>query len=85
MGHCYYVNLKSVFNFTKAVQKTMLQNRKGSIVNLSSVVGVHGNAGQSNYSAPKQESLGLLNRLLSNWALGIFVAMQLPLDLSSQK
>jgi 3-oxoacyl-[acyl-carrier protein] reductase len=52
------VNLKSVFNFTKAVQKTMLQNRKGSIVNLSSVVGVHGNAGQSNYSASKAGIIG---------------------------
>ncbi len=52
------VNLKSVFNFTKSVQKIMLQNRKGSIVNLSSVVGVHGNAGQANYSASKAGIIG---------------------------
>lgn len=52
------VNLKSVFNFTKAVQKTMLKQRSGSIVNLSSVVGVSGNAGQSNYSASKAGILG---------------------------
>lgn len=52
------VNLKSVFNFTKAVQKTMLKARKGSIVNLSSVVGVHGNAGQGNYSASKAGIIG---------------------------
>ena len=52
------VNLKSVFNFTKAVQKTMLKARKGAIVNLSSVVGVHGNAGQANYSASKAGIIG---------------------------
>lgn len=52
------VNLKSVFNFTKAAQKIMLKNRKGSIVNLSSVVGVHGNAGQANYSASKAGIIG---------------------------
>jgi 3-oxoacyl-[acyl-carrier protein] reductase len=52
------VNLKSVFNFTKAVQKIMLKNRSGSIVNLSSVVGVGGNAGQSNYSASKAGIIG---------------------------
>jgi 3-oxoacyl-[acyl-carrier protein] reductase len=52
------VNLKSVFNFTKAVQRTMLKNRKGSIVNLSSVVGVHGNVGQANYSASKAGIIG---------------------------
>ena len=47
------VNLKSVFNFTKAVQKYMLKARTGSIINMSSVVGVNGNAGQANYSASK--------------------------------
>lgn len=52
------VNLKSVFNFTKAVQRTMLKNKAGSIVNLSSVVGVHGNAGQANYSASKAGIIG---------------------------
>ena len=47
------VNLKSIFNMTKAVQKIMLKQRKGSIINMSSVVGVKGNAGQSNYAASK--------------------------------
>jgi 3-oxoacyl-[acyl-carrier protein] reductase len=52
------VNLKSVFNFTKAVQRIMLKNKIGSIVNLSSVVGMHGNAGQANYSASKAGIVG---------------------------
>jgi 3-oxoacyl-[acyl-carrier protein] reductase len=52
------VNLKSVFNFTKAVQKYMLKARTGSIINMSSVVGVNGNAGQSNYAASKAGILG---------------------------
>lgn len=52
------VNLKSVFNFTKAVQRTMLKQRSGSIINLSSVVGVSGNAGQANYSASKAGIIG---------------------------
>ena len=52
------VNLKSVFNMTKAVQRTMLKQRKGSIINMSSVIGVKGNAGQSNYAASKAGILG---------------------------
>ena len=52
------VNLKSIFNMTKAVQRTMLKQRSGSIVNMSSVVGVGGNAGQSNYSASKAGIIG---------------------------
>ena len=52
------VNLKSVFNFTKAVQKVMLKQRSGSIINMSSVVGVSGNAGQANYSASKAGIIG---------------------------
>ncbi|MGL5682345.1 MAG: 3-oxoacyl-[acyl-carrier-protein] reductase [Marinifilaceae bacterium] len=52
------VNLKSVFNFTKAVQPTMLKQKQGSIINMSSVVGVSGNAGQSNYSASKAGIIG---------------------------
>lgn len=52
------VNLKSVFNFTKAVQPTMLKQRSGSIINMSSVVGVSGNAGQANYSASKAGIIG---------------------------
>ncbi|MFH0866091.1 MAG: 3-oxoacyl-[acyl-carrier-protein] reductase [Bacteroidota bacterium] len=52
------VNLKSVFNLTKAVQKVMLKQRFGSIINMSSVVGIDGNAGQSNYSASKAGIIG---------------------------
>jgi 3-oxoacyl-[acyl-carrier protein] reductase len=52
------VNLKSVFNMTKAVQKIMLKQRKGSIINMSSVVGLKGNAGQSNYAASKAGIIG---------------------------
>ena len=47
------VNLKSVFNLTKAVIRPMMKQRKGSIINMSSVVGLKGNAGQSNYAASK--------------------------------
>lgn len=52
------VNLKSVFNMTKAVQRTMLKQRNGSIINMSSVVGVKGNAGQTNYAASKAGIIG---------------------------
>ncbi len=52
------INLKSVFNLTKATQKYMIKQRYGSIINMSSVVGVHGNAGQSNYSASKAGMIG---------------------------
>ncbi|MBC7641945.1 MAG: 3-oxoacyl-[acyl-carrier-protein] reductase [Flavobacterium sp.] len=52
------VNLKSVFNMTKAIQKTFLKQRAGSIINMSSVVGVKGNAGQTNYAASKAGVIG---------------------------
>ncbi|MFO7721733.1 MAG: 3-oxoacyl-[acyl-carrier-protein] reductase [Bacteroidales bacterium] len=52
------INLKSVFNLTKAVQRFMLKQRSGSIINMSSVVGVSGNAGQSNYAASKAGMIG---------------------------
>lgn len=52
------INLKSVFNMTKAVQRTMLKQRRGSIINMSSVVGVKGNAGQANYAASKAGMIG---------------------------
>jgi 3-oxoacyl-[acyl-carrier protein] reductase len=51
-------NLKSVFNITKACQKPMLKQRRGSIINISSVVGIQGNAGQSNYAASKAGIIG---------------------------
>ncbi|MBE0647744.1 MAG: 3-oxoacyl-[acyl-carrier-protein] reductase [Bacteroidales bacterium] len=52
------VNLKSVFNLTKAIQKHFLSQRQGSIINMSSVVGLSGNAGQSNYAASKAGIIG---------------------------
>lgn len=52
------VNLKSAFNLTKAVQRSFLKQRAGSIINMSSVVGVNGNAGQANYSASKAGLIG---------------------------
>jgi 3-oxoacyl-[acyl-carrier protein] reductase len=51
-------NLKSVFNYSKAVAKPMMRARGGSIINISSVVGISGNAGQSNYSASKAGIIG---------------------------
>jgi 3-oxoacyl-[acyl-carrier protein] reductase len=52
------VNLKSVFNLTKAVIKPMMKAKSGSIINLTSVVGIRGNAGQTNYSASKAGIIG---------------------------
>lgn len=53
------VNLKSAFNFIHACAPLMMRQRSGSIINMSSVVGVHGNAGQCNYSASKAGMIGL--------------------------
>lgn len=52
------VNLKSVFNMTKAIQRTFLKQRSGSLIHMSSVVGLKGNAGQSNYAASKAGIIG---------------------------
>lgn len=51
-------NLKSVFNMTKAIQRPMLKERRGSIINITSVVGIRGNGGQSNYAASKAGIIG---------------------------
>ena len=52
------VNLKSIFNMTKAIQRTFLKQRRGSLIHMSSVVGVKGNAGQANYAASKAGIIG---------------------------
>ena len=72
------VNLKSVFNMTKACQRVFLKNRKGSIINMSSVVGVKGNAGQSNYAASKSGIIGFSKSIAqeigsrNNFVLNVF-------------
>jgi len=53
------VNLKSAFNFVKAVLPVMMRQRSGNIINMASVVGVHGNAGQANYAASKAGLIAL--------------------------
>jgi len=57
------INLKSVFNVSKAASKIMMKNRKGSIINMSSVVGIQGNAGQANYAASKAGIIGFSKSL----------------------
>ncbi len=52
------INLKSVFNMVKACQRVFLENKSGSIINISSIVGVKGNAGQTNYAASKAGIIG---------------------------
>jgi 3-oxoacyl-[acyl-carrier protein] reductase len=52
------INLKSVFNMTKQIIKPMMKARKGSIINMSSIIGIRGNAGQSSYAASKAGIIG---------------------------
>jgi 3-oxoacyl-[acyl-carrier protein] reductase len=67
------VNLKSVFYLTKAVQKYMLKQKNGSIINMSSVVGVSGNAGRLTMLHQRLVSLALQKLLPGNWGHEIFV------------
>ena len=62
------VNLKGTFNFTKAVARPMMKQRAGKIVNIASVVGVMGNAGQANYSASKAGVIGLTKTTAKEYA-----------------
>jgi len=61
-------NLKSVFNYTKAAARVMMGQRYGRIINISSVVGLHGNAGQSNYSASKAGIIGFTKSIAKELA-----------------
>jgi len=61
-------NLKSVFNYTKAAARTMMGQRYGKIINISSVVGIMGNAGQSNYSASKAGIIGFTKSIAKELA-----------------
>jgi 3-oxoacyl-[acyl-carrier protein] reductase len=63
------VNLKSVFNFTKAVQPVMWKQGGGSIINMSSVVGVSGNANQANYSASKAGIIGFTKSVAKEFGI----------------
>ncbi|KPQ00770.1 MAG: 3-oxoacyl-[acyl-carrier-protein] reductase [Bacteroidetes bacterium HLUCCA01] len=61
-------NLKSVFNYSKAVVRPMMKQRAGSVINIGSVVGVSGNAGQTNYSASKAGMIGFTKSLAKELA-----------------
>ncbi len=61
-------NLKSVFNYTKAVSRVMMGQRYGKIINISSVVGIRGNAGQSNYAASKAGIIGFTKSIAKELA-----------------
>ena len=71
-------NLDSVFNLTKAVQRTMLKQRSGSIINMSSVVGIKGNAGQANYAASKAGIIGFTKSVALDSVPVASVAMPSP-------
>src|SRR5690625_7496710 len=64
-------NLKSVFNFAKAVYRPMMKQRAGKIINMSSIVGVSGNPGQTNYSASKAGIIGFTKSLAKELAIRV--------------
>jgi len=62
------INLKGTFNFTKAVSRIMIKQRRGKIINIASVVGIIGNAGQSNYAAAKAGIIGFTKSIAKELA-----------------
>ncbi len=76
------VNLKSAFNFINATLPIMMRQRSGSIINMASVVGVHGNAGQSNYAASKAGLIALAKSIAQDHAA--YAPTPSPPDLSKQ-
>ena len=77
------VNLKSAFNFIHACVPVMMRQRAGSIINMASVVGVHGNAGQANYAASKAGLIALAKSIGWRWAPRAYVPMPEPRDSST--
>lgn len=71
-------NLTSIFRLSKAVLRSMMKARYGRIINISSVVGATGNAGQSNYAAAKAGMVGFASPWQRKWALGVLPSTQLP-------
>lgn len=79
------VNLKSAFNFIHACVPVMMRQRGGSIINMASVVGVHGNAGQSNYAASKAGLIALAKSVAQRWDRKESVPTPSPRDSSTQQ
>jgi 3-oxoacyl-[acyl-carrier protein] reductase len=78
-------NLKSIFNYSKAATRPMMRARGGSIINISSVVGISGNAGQSNYAASKAGIIGFTKSFAKELAAEIYVPMLLRRAIFSPK